>query len=67
MKRQSFIQYNHKCTTISINLGCPLPKMSILLYIIQQTWMPEDLDATKAPPVMRHIIRELVEPAGLNL
>ncbi len=29
--------------------------------------MTEDLDVAKAPPVMRHIIRELLEPAGLNL
>lgn len=29
--------------------------------------MQEDLDVAKAPPVMRLIIRELLEPAGLNL
>lgn len=29
--------------------------------------MTEDLDVAKAPPVMRHIIRELLELAGLNL
>lgn len=40
-------------------------------YIIQWTdscgAMTEDLDVAKVPPVMRHIIRELLELAGLNL
>lgn len=29
--------------------------------------MTEDLDVAKAPPVIRHIIRELLELAGVNL
>lgn len=29
--------------------------------------MPQDLDVAQAPPVMRHIIREPLQPAGLNL
>lgn len=40
-----------------------------LYCIIEETRcgeMPEDLDIAKAALVMSHIIRELLEPAGLN-
>lgn len=40
-----------------------------LYCIIEQTAcgvMLEDLDVAKAAPVMAHIIRELLEPAGLH-
>lgn len=56
-----------QCSSPPISLDLTLLK-SIQLYIIQQTLvMIENLDVTKAPPVMRHIISELLELTRLDL
>lgn len=52
---------------MKINFSKLLP--GTLYCVIEQTEcgvMLEDLDVTKAAPVSTHIIRELLEPAGLN-